>query len=165
MMKRAVYAQDFPLENEAEFAKGIHELAGQMYADRQGRALEGAIEFNLELILRHRKGDAAVSVQQAQRASSEIGRLQRTSALIWEQCRAEAIEMLGLRHRDTRAESPKRQEAPGPAAVTPPEPGNDAPASPAVEDSGEAHVSDRPEAVDVELDVAVTPELEPAGAA
>jgi len=105
------YSQCFPAEKEFDVASLLDTTSDDIYDNMQGRALEDAITVMQSLVTRHYQGDHNVTIEHTLRAAREIRALMNEKSALRRQCRAEAIEMLGLRPRapisDTQAAKPE----------------------------------------------------------
>lgn len=93
------YSHDFPADKEVDVAGLLDSTATELFQNMQGPALETAIDAMQKIISRHYKGDSAVTIRDVLSAAREMRSLMHEKSALMRQCRAEAIERLGLRPR------------------------------------------------------------------
>lgn len=104
------YSHAFDPAKEPEVAARINQTATAMFKERLGEALDTGIQAMQLIVSRHYRGDSEITIQDAMRAAREMRQLMNEKAALWRLCRAEAIELLGLRPRPAEkpAAAPKK---------------------------------------------------------
>ncbi|MBE7491909.1 MAG: hypothetical protein HS108_09185 [Planctomycetes bacterium] len=97
--KLPAYSHQFGTDKELDVARLLERTTAELFVNMQGPALETAIVALERMIARHLHGDPAVSDFDTLRAARELRNLMHEKAALLRQCRAEAIELLGLRPR------------------------------------------------------------------
>lgn len=95
----APYTQAFADKHESDVGQLVRNTVLELFEAMQGNAIDTAIAALQQVIARHYHGDQSVSTQDLLRAARELRAMMHEKAAMLRQCRAEAIEMLGLRPR------------------------------------------------------------------
>lgn len=96
----APYTEAFATKHETDVGQLVRGTALELFESMQGNAIDSAIMALQQVISRHYHGDRTITTQDLLRAARELRALTHEKAALLRQCRAEAIEMLGLRPRE-----------------------------------------------------------------
>lgn len=95
----APYTQAFADKHESDVGQLVRNTVLELYDALQGNAMDTAIAALQQVVARHYHGDQSITTQDLLRATREMRALMHEKAALLRQCRAEAIETLGLRPR------------------------------------------------------------------